>query len=168
MRNRSRGCDTQNLVRATLCVKTHNILQVLETRLATILAHLCSEIHLVTPYLGRHALTKTQVRTTPIRAAMGERKTTLASGLKGAPGEPRWGHKPATLQPYNLQATLACSSAPSGQQPSNLQQPLGWAEWVEPREIAAHCSTDSVARRVGLFYLSRVIGYELRVTNPLP
>ena len=29
---------------------------------ATILAHLCSEIHFVTPYLGRHALTKTQVR----------------------------------------------------------------------------------------------------------
>ncbi len=64
MRNRSRGCDTQNLARATLCVKTHNILQVSKTRFsntAAILAHLCSEIHFVTPYLGRHALTKTQV-----------------------------------------------------------------------------------------------------------
>jgi hypothetical protein len=65
MRNRSRGCDTQNLARATLCVRTHNILQVLETRFsntATILAHLCSEIHFVTPYLGRHALTRNYAR----------------------------------------------------------------------------------------------------------
>ena len=39
-------------------------MQVSETRFsntAAILAHLCSEIHFVTPYLGRHALTKTQV-----------------------------------------------------------------------------------------------------------
>ncbi len=52
---------TQDLSRATLCVKTHNILQVLETRYsktATILAHPSTNIHFVTPYLARHALTK--------------------------------------------------------------------------------------------------------------
>ena len=55
---------TRDLARATLRVKTHNILQALETGCspkATFLAHLCSEIDFVMAYLGRHALTKTLV-----------------------------------------------------------------------------------------------------------